>query len=424
MDFFPLAAVFVLLQLYYVLNAPHLVRPVGAIFAIVFIGGMMAGVLTIPPGLAAFMAHIRSAAGGSWVTFFKDLHLLLFLVPAGILFCLRKPTGVNNFFTVFGASGFLLSTICTHYSPAFFPSAAVLGSFGFVVTLKSFLRNQDKPLRKSISKPVSKENNVAVICGLFAIAGFFILYSVSTSSHYATFQVVTTLPSFDHTINHFQWIDDFRETAAWTENNMAESTTFASWTGYSHGISVMKRKSILGSNILLPENVEVAVRLLELDEKSAASLASELGVTHLIVYFGGRTGIPNDDVFHLTQHMASLENQSDVMESVGIKAAYHRYSELGVYVPSKGQELPGFDLARGTTVPPTTMLYFTEVFTSTHWMFRIYEVPLPEEIELVDKALAMKAREQQTQVKEQGQQEPEQLDQQQELPKVEQEVVL
>ena len=90
-EFFPSLAVFVLLQLeHYLKVQSNALLSIGGVLAILFVAAPLFGLLKPSAAFAVFWAQFTSGNGSNWVTFFRDLHLVLFLFPAGVFLCFRK----------------------------------------------------------------------------------------------------------------------------------------------------------------------------------------------------------------------------------------------------------------------------------------------------------------------------------------------
>jgi len=371
LEFFPGFAVFVLLQLEQYLKIRDSVTLIGGVMAILFAGAFALGILTPSPAFSIFLAQFASGNGSNWLTFFRDLHLVLFLFPAGVFLCFRKRTEGNIFFIVYAGLALVLASISGHFSCAFFPVAAVLSSLGLSTTFKTYLKNQDAPVKKAVSKPISKEINVAVIAGMAAIAGFFLVYSFSAATHPSVYQPTTMFPAISQSNNEFSWVDDLREAVSWLRHNTANDTMVVTWRGLGQQIASIGRQSVLGPDPAAPQHLGQVAKLFQADERNAAAAASELQARYVLIVFGGATGFHLDDLAH-SHEMARDALFSD--QSLLFKLSYKGFADL----PTRPSDHPGFDLVRQHPVPyRPTLTHFAEAFTSEHWLVRIFEVTPP-----------------------------------------------
>jgi len=368
LEFFPSFAVFVLLQLEQHLKLHNAITSIGLVSAIVFVGAAALGVLVPSPAFSVFLAQFTSGNGSSWLTFFRDLHLVLFLFPAGVFLCFRKKTDVNVFFIAYAAMALLLASISGHFASVFFPVAAIVSSLGLSSTFKTYLKNQEEPAKKTVSKPISKEINVAVLAGMAAIAGFFLVYAFSAATHPTVYQPTTVFPAVSQGSEEFSWVDDLREAVSWLQHNTANDSRVVTWRGLGQQIANIARHSVLGGDPATPRHLSQVARLFQADEQSAAGAMSELQARYVLVVFGGATGYYLDDLSH-SHEMARDSHFSD--QSLLFKLSYKGFADL----PTRPSDHPGFDLVRQHQVPfRPSLSHFAEVFTSDHWLVRIFEL--------------------------------------------------
>jgi len=373
---FPGIAVFILLQIpQYAPQLRGLIAPIGGVASIVFVGAAVLGILIPSRGFSVFLSQLTSAQGSNWVTFFRDLHLILFLFPAGLVFLFRKRNNVNLFYILYALAALLLSSMSTHFSPTLYPVASVLGSLSLCATLRSYLRYQDTPLKKrAAGKPVPKEIAFAVLAGVAAVLGLFIIYSFSAATHPTVFRPVTTQPIVSQSTNQVKLMDDLREAHSWLRYNTPESAKILSWKGQGHQLASFARSSVLGPDLDHPQNLEKAAKALQGDESSAAQIMKDLGTDYALILFGGRTGF-SDDLNRL--HEITPDGQINPPDSVLFKFSYKGFAEQY----TRHQAQPGYDLIRRQQISFRPVLaYFDEVFTSENWIVRIYK--LKENVEI------------------------------------------
>jgi len=317
---------------------------------------------------------LTSGNGSTWLTFFKDLHLVLFLFPAGVFLCFRKKTAVNVFLVVYAAFSLFLASVSSHFVAVLFPVASILGSLGLSSTFKIYLRNQEAPTKRTsaTTKPLSKEINVAVLAGLAAVAGFFLVYSFSAATHPTVYQPNTVFPAVSQSSNEFSWVDDLREAVSWLKHNTANDTRIVTWRGLGQQLANIPRYSVLGIDPATPHNLGEVAQIFQVDEQTAATKIAELGAQYVLVIFGGATGFHSDDLSRA--HEISREGHFSE-QSLLFKLSYKGFADL----PTRPSDQPGFDLARQHAVAfRPDLTHFAEVFTSDHWLVRIFELSPPQ----------------------------------------------
>jgi len=248
LDFFPGLAAFVLLQMATYGNLPRAtLMPSALVLLVVFVAGGFVGFFSPSAAFSVFWAQLTSGNGSTWLTFFKDLHLVLFLFPAGVFLCFRKKTAVNVFLVVYAAFSLFLASVSSHFVAVLFPVASILGSLGLSSTFKIYLRNQEAPTKRTsaTTKPLSKEINVAVLAGLAAVAGFFLVYSFSAATHPTVYQPNTVFPAVSQSSNEFSWVDDLREAVSWLKHNTANDTRIVTWRGLGQQLRIFRATQFL-----------------------------------------------------------------------------------------------------------------------------------------------------------------------------------
>jgi len=282
--------------------------------------------------------------------------------------CFRKKNDENLFFIVYAAMALLFASVSGYYSPVLFPVASILASLGLSTTLKTFLKNQEAPVRKSIgpSKVISKEINVAVLAGMTAIIGFFLVYSFGAAMHPSVYQPVAKGSHEDRLAN------DLREAASWLRYNTPEDARVASWRGLGEQLARLSRVSVLAAD---PHNRTVAYEIakaFQSEEGNAHQILSNLDVDYVLILFGGRIGYWFDDL-NRRHEIAPDSNLSE--DSLVFKLSYKGFSETFGH-PSQ----PPIDAVRQQPVlSRPTLTHFQEVFTSQLWLVRIFKLTEAQE---------------------------------------------
>lgn len=371
---FPGLAIFLLVQFASIVpNAKSLVMPIGAVIAIVFVGIWFLGILAPSSGFKVFLSQVTAGKGSNWVTFFKDLHLIVFLFPAGIIISLKKRDNPSFFVSIYAIGAVLLASFSSQFIPFVFPIAATLASISVLTVIKSYLRHQQAaPTTRVVGNPVNKEISFAVLAGVLAICGIFFISSLSAASHYSAFTAENNFALRSQSSNALLWMDDFREASTWIKYNTPSNASFFTWNGgYGQAIVSLYRNNVLGSKLGLSQNTQKAQKIfLEDDEEKAAAALSEVNADYVLVVFGGRTGYVRDDINRVRMEIVE-EIPTDKPGSLLFNLSYHGFSDV-VTRPS----MPGLDLARGKQMnefkPKLTL--FDEVFTSEHWVVRIFKL--------------------------------------------------
>ena len=190
--------------------------------------------------------------------------------------------------------------------------------------------------------------------------------------------------------------DDFRESYAWLRYNTDPDAKVASWWDYGYQTTAMSNRTVIVDNNTW-NNTHIATvgRAMCSPEKKAWEIYRSLDVEYVFVVFGGFIGYPSDDinkflwmvrigggVFPDIREADFLDNSGNyrvdnemgkgLRDSLMYRLSYYRFADVG---PLMGMP-KGYDRVRSAVIglQDFELTYFEEVFTSEHWMVRIYRV--------------------------------------------------
>ncbi|KAA8496389.1 Dolichyl-diphosphooligosaccharide--protein glycosyltransferase subunit STT3B [Porphyridium purpureum] len=196
------------------------------------------------------------------------------------------------------------------------------------------------------------------------------------------------------------FIDDFREAYQWLNQNTASSTRVLSWWDYGYQLAGMSNvTTIVDNNTWNNTHIGTVGRCLNSDEVVAHRIARKLDVDYVLVVFGGLIGYASDDLnkliwpIRISGSVDPSVNERDYLTANGeysigddasetltnslmFRLSYHRFAD--VVAPSV--ESPIRDQNRGTVSKKARDIRlhsFEEVFTTGHWLVRIYRVKPP-----------------------------------------------
>eukprot|EP01023_Acetabularia_acetabulum_P012874 TRINITY_DN16075_c0_g1_i1.p3 TRINITY_DN16075_c0_g1~~TRINITY_DN16075_c0_g1_i1.p3 ORF type:complete len:187 (+),score=40.15 TRINITY_DN16075_c0_g1_i1:112-672(+) len=154
------------------------------------------------------------------------------------------------------------------------------------------------------------------------------------------------------------------------------------------------RTVLVDNNTWNNTHIATVGRAMSSPEKKAWKIYQYLDVDYVFVIFGGLIGYPSDDINkflwmvrigggvfpeikekdYLGQYGYRVdENAGDALvNSLMYRLSYYRFAEATI---SQGDKA-GMDRVRNTVIgkQDIKLRYFEEVFTSEHWMIRIYKV--------------------------------------------------
>lgn len=189
--------------------------------------------------------------------------------------------------------------------------------------------------------------------------------------------------------------DDFREAYGWLRHNTHEEAKVASWWDYGYQTTAMANRSVIVDNNTW-NNTHIATvgRAMASPEHQAWQIYRDLDVKYVLVVFGGFVGYPSDDINkflwmvrigggvfpdikepdYLGERGYTIDDKAGkaMLDCIMYKMSYYRFAEAAQMATGRY----GFDRVRNTNIGVTdiSLKYFEEVYTTEHWMVRIFEV--------------------------------------------------
>jgi len=361
------------------------------------------GGMIVHPEMAQILeVALRSSTANkpaSWASFGLNFHLPMLLLPHGLFVASTQGSDAAIFVVLWtiaslGATGLLL-----RFSPLLAPPACLLAGLSLEslashlapIAFFSVPRGQGssesgggaekgpravKRHRKGATKPPNRLLRAAAtisILGLCALLGSFAHHSawVARMVHSQP-----TLVQIAEKVDGTRLIlDDRREAYAWVREHVPRDATIAAWWDHGHQITHLAQRRVLADASLWGANMSqlsVLARAFLSDEESGAIQLRALNATYVLVKFGGLTGEGSDDLSKVNwmARIAQLPRANVTRETLIYRLAYCRFAQMNI----DGQL--GFDRARDARInpEPLTLTHIEEVFTSAHWLVRIYHI--------------------------------------------------
>lgn len=243
-------------------------------------------------------------------------------------------------------------------------------------------------------KPVPKDVAIVGLVLVFLGLSLFYRHSVYVAGEmYSAPSIVLQSRRPDGGVKVF---DDFREAYAWLSHNTHPDAKVASWWDYGYQTTAMANRTVIVDNNTW-NNTHIATvgRAMASPERKAWQIFRSLDVEYVFVVFGGFIGYPSDDINKFLwmvrigggvfpeikePHYLGADGNYRVddqagkalLDSLMYKLSYYRFADCG---PMFGAPR-GFDRVRNAVIAKQDfeLKYFEEVFTSEHWMMRIYRV--------------------------------------------------
>ncbi|CAN0900076.1 Dolichyl-diphosphooligosaccharide--protein glycosyltransferase subunit STT3A, partial [Linum grandiflorum] len=392
------------------------------------------------------IASVSEHQPPTWPSYFMDINVLAFLVPAGIIACFMPLSDSSSFLILYIVTSVYFSGVMVRLMLVLAPAACILSgialSEAFTVLTRSIkfqlpgmagISNvakengsssvvaqddapkteevpKEKPQRKNKKKekenvekvptPARTERRLLVlpleasfiaVLLLVLLGAFYVVHSVwAAAEAYSAPSIVLTSYSNDGGLHVF---DDFREAYAWLSHNTDVDDKVASWWDYGYQTTAMANRTVLVDNNTW-NNTHIATvgTAMSSPEKQAWEIFHSLDVKYVLVVFGGLVGYPSDDINkflwmvrigggvfphikepdYLRDGQYRIDNQATptMLNSLMYKLSYYRFVET---------DGKGFDRVRRTEIGKKhfKLTHFEEVFTTHHWMVRIYKLKAP-----------------------------------------------
>ncbi|XP_076896098.1 dolichyl-diphosphooligosaccharide--protein glycosyltransferase subunit STT3A-like isoform X2 [Bidens hawaiensis] len=393
------------------------------------------------------IASVSEHQPPTWPSYFMDLNVLAFLVPAGIIACFSPLSDASSFVILYLVMSVYFSGVMVRLMLVLAPAACIMSGIAlseafdvFTRSIKYYITNlseslqidagdtvpgnnaapqidvlkndkkedslKERPSRKNkkkekeIEKPSVKSKTekkplvLPVEASFFALfltvllGGFYVVHSVwAAAEAYSAPSIVLT----SHSHDGLHVFDDFREAYAWLSHNTEVDDKVASWWDYGYQTTAMANRTVIVDNNTW-NNTHIATvgTAMSSPEKAAWEIFNSLDVKYVLVVFGGLVGYPSDDINkflwmvrigggvfphikepdYLRDGQYRIDSQATptMLNSLMYKLSYFRFVE------TDGGK--GYDRVRRTEIGKKhfKLTRFEEVFTTHHWMVRIYKV--------------------------------------------------
>ncbi|CRK96761.1 CLUMA_CG009980, isoform A [Clunio marinus] len=367
------------------------------------------------------IASVSEHQPTSWSSFYFDLQILVFLFPAGLYFCFDKLTDANIFIILYGVTSIYFAGVMVRLMLVLAPIMCILSGVAVSHLLTKYIRNVDtsvavpfvsdssakpsnyrqEPSRKTKKYELQQKGVKNEIAIGFVILMTFMLITYTfhctwvTSEAYSSPSIVLSARSHDGSRIIF---DDFREAYYWLKMNTAEDARIMSWWDYGYQITAMANRTILvDNNTWNNTHISRVGQAMASTEEKAYEIMRELDVNYVLVIFGGLTGYSSDDINKFLwmvriggstdrgQHIKEQDYYSSngdfridkegsptLLNCLMYKLCYYRFGQ----VYTEAGKPTGYDRVRAAEIGNKDFELETlqEVYTTEHWLVRIYKV--------------------------------------------------
>ena len=268
--------------------------------------------------------------------------------------------------------------------------------------MKKRLKNEKNRKEEKELFQKSKELSIVILIVIAGLLCFYVLHCVWVARH--SFSTSSFVLSANTRDQKKTFVKDFDESFEWVRLNTPSNVSILSWRHYGHPIAALSnRKTVIDSSLQNLTRVREAAQVFASNEKDAALTLRSWSVKYVYVVFGGLISFQGDDLgefrwmLRAAQMLPSSSSSSEkdffsrdqylnsrgvlrydesapdtVYDSTLYKLSYYRF---GVTTTESGKPL-GYDRARREEIGRKSfdLKYFKEVYTSTNWLVRIYEV--------------------------------------------------
>ncbi|CAO2841885.1 unnamed protein product [Amaranthus hypochondriacus] len=301
------------------------------------------------------IASVSEHQPPTWPSYFMDINVLAFLVPAGIIACFSPLSDASSFVVLYIVTSVYFSGVMVRLMLVLAPAACILSGIALSEAFDVFARSikfqlpaaaetssdetgevgnaqiqnnslktdknddatKDRPLRKGKKKEKEKEKEASgkaslkshiekrllvlpfetSLIALFLIVllgAFYVVHCVwAAAEAYSAPSIVLT----SHTHDGLHVFDDFREAYAWLSHNTDVDDKVASWWDYGYQTTAMANRTVIVDNNTW-NNTHIATvgTAMSSPEKAAWEIFNSLDVKYVLVVFGGLVGYPSDDI--------------------------------------------------------------------------------------------------------------------------------
>ncbi|CDY42286.1 BnaC02g08920D [Brassica napus] len=437
--------------------AATLVVSIGLVVCLIVVAVLMALVASSPTGgwsgrslslldptyaskYIPIIASVSEHQPPTWPSYFMDINVLAFLVPAGIVACFSLLSDASSFVVLYIVMSVYFSGVMVRLMLVLAPAACIMSGIArsqafdvFTASIKYQLgemsNSKDDPEdktstnnetkddassakgekvakerpskkgkkkeREPADKPTVKskivkkralvlplETSIVALRLLIMLGAFYVIHCVwAAAEAYSAPSIVLTSQSHDG----LHVFDDFRESYAWLSHNTDVDDKVASWWDYGYQTTAMANRTVIVDNNTW-NNTHIATvgTAMSSPEKAAWEIFNSLDVKYVLVVFGGVIGYSSDDINKFLwmvrigggvfPHIKEADYLRDGQYRIDSEATPTILNCLMYrFVETDGK---GYDRVRRTEIGKKNfkLTHFEEVFTSHHWMVRIYKL--------------------------------------------------
>ncbi|XVF34896.1 hypothetical protein REPUB_Repub18cG0097800 [Reevesia pubescens] len=349
------------------------------------------------------IASVSEHQPPTWPSYFMDINVLAFLVPAGIIACFLPLSDASSFVVLYIATSVYFSGVMVRLMLVFAPAACITSGIALSQAFDVFTRSIKFQL-PGVSSNAEVDAAEASTATAEAQNG-----AVKTEKPEETSK---DRPSRKNKKKEREHVEK-PSTKAKAEKKrllalpleasvisllllvlLGAFYVVASWWDYGYQTTAMANRTVIVDNNTW-NNTHIATvgTAMSSPEKAAWEIFQSLDVKYVLVVFGGLVGYPSDDINkflwmvrigggvfphikepdYLRDGQYRIDSQATptMLNCLMYKLSYYRFVET---------DGKGFDRVRRTEIGKKyfKLTHFEEVFTTHHWMVRIYKLKPPK----------------------------------------------
>jgi len=319
------------------------------------------------------------------------IRLMLVLAPIACVLAGIAASGILDIYLKTGASESVVEAPPVVEEVSTTPKEKYQKKKGFRAPFDS-----KKSLRNKIAE-IPRELALVIVVGVIILSTYFTWHCTWIAANaYSSPSIVLASTAKDGSTVIF---DDFRGSYRWLHMNTPEDARIMSWWDYGYQISAMANRTVLVDNNTW-NNTHIATvgKAMSSTEEVAYKIMLDLDVDYVLVIFGGVFGYSSDDInkflwmvrigggvfpeivesHYFTprgEYRVDAGGAPTLLNCLMYKLSYYRFGTL-ITDPSKP---PGYDRVRNVEIGNKNieLKHLDEVYTSEHWLVRIYKVRKP-----------------------------------------------
>jgi len=264
---------------------------------------------TILPTMAETLPLIESVAENStaaWGTIFFNVYIMVFLLPLGFYFAIKKPNEKTLFILVLGLTGTYFGGSMVRLSLIFAPAAAIVSGYTIDEVLRPFAlifqeRFTISRRKKRAAKQIGRELIATAYIFLAVILMMTAIFSINMSNQqYADHHELTPRLTSGGTT---ELAHDYQETFDFISRNIApynageKPPLVMSWWDYGYQLRVLGNVTTLVDNATINSTqIGLVGAMLIHNETESLKLLKRYGVDYVLVLSPGRIDSPSNDI--------------------------------------------------------------------------------------------------------------------------------